>query len=440
MKALLSTRRRHAQICSVLEIIPQPSSTPETTASSLQSLPYDILLLIVRSLNEVSEEPYYRNMLNGQRKRWHLPHSLGALSLTSRYMRDVCLPIIFEEIIVRGTVSRVVARVGEMGELSSTRQHYIKSLHIRCVYSDGLVDMISSIPCDFDLLPVLTKLENLEKLEINFDRYIEEFWSGLSLLLMKSQPQKQLVRVHTLHMSPYIPDLWNLCPSLISLSTNRFPRFLTGISPAADISILQNHDMKCASEDFSKLRHLRIDTIGDDVLLSYLVKAAPQLESLFLKPAWGSHAPMPNCHPYFINQFISILSGFENLQHLSFPQDVPSDVEEMIYRAYERRRSYLIKRIGVACTSIKDVSFGRKWKVLIVRNPDGSVVTQPWLEGIEGQDMFSDRRTRDYPSLDDRDIYHFPVRARSTRWFCLGCIRSLLVRIGLNRSRTVHHR
>jgi hypothetical protein len=36
-------------------------------------------------------------------------------------------------------------------------------------------------------------------------------------------------------------------------------------------------------------------------LLTDLVKAAPQLESLLLKPAWGSHAPLPNCHPYFIN-------------------------------------------------------------------------------------------------------------------------------------------
>jgi hypothetical protein len=126
MKALLSTQRRQVQICSVPEIIPEPSSTPETTASSLQSLPYDILLSIVRSLNELSEEPYIRNMLNGRRKRWHLPHPLGALSLTNRYMRDVCLPIVFEEIIVRGGVSHVVERVGQIGGLSSTTQHYIK--------------------------------------------------------------------------------------------------------------------------------------------------------------------------------------------------------------------------------------------------------------------------------------------------------------------------
>jgi hypothetical protein len=144
-----------------------------------------------------------------------------------------------------------------------------RSLHVRCVYTDGLNNMLSSIiPCDFDPLPVLTKLENLEKLEISFDRYMEEFWNALSPRLIKSQPQRKLLRVHTLHMNPYIPDLWNLCPNLISLSTNHFPRFTTGISPAADISTLQNHDMKHASEDFSKLRRLRIDTIGDDVLLS----------------------------------------------------------------------------------------------------------------------------------------------------------------------------
>jgi hypothetical protein len=89
-------------------------------------MPYDIFLSVLHSLNEVSQEPYLRKMLDGQRKRWHLPHPLGAVSLTNKYWRGVCLPFVFEAITVRGDPLHVIKRLGEVEQLSTTLQQYIK--------------------------------------------------------------------------------------------------------------------------------------------------------------------------------------------------------------------------------------------------------------------------------------------------------------------------
>jgi hypothetical protein len=108
------------------EIYSQPSEKAKITTASLELLPYDILRSILRFLNELPEEPYFRNKLDSLRKRGHLAHPLSNLSVANKHMRDACLPILYEEIIVKGNVSQVLKRFGEVRDLSLGKQRYIK--------------------------------------------------------------------------------------------------------------------------------------------------------------------------------------------------------------------------------------------------------------------------------------------------------------------------
>jgi hypothetical protein len=106
----------------------------------------------------------------------------------------------------------------------------------------------------------------LEKLEINLEHYEDKIWDQLRLFRTVKFDLKKLPRVHTLHMKPYNLYLWNMCPNVILLSTTGFGRLPE--LPAAFIPTAYDERMTGAVGDFTKLRHLRIDAMGEWELLS----------------------------------------------------------------------------------------------------------------------------------------------------------------------------
>jgi hypothetical protein len=107
-------------------------------------------------------------------------------------------------------------------------------------------------------LAVLSKLENLEKHEINFNRFSESH-------LMAQHPcqpnieHKKLLRVRTLRMKPFNPYLWDMCLNVSSLSTTGYLRQHLSLSPLLLESPTYVHSMRHIFGDFGKLRHLSID-------------------------------------------------------------------------------------------------------------------------------------------------------------------------------------
>jgi hypothetical protein len=116
----------HSRLHAIPETIPQTPRKVERMTFSIESIPYDVLALVLRSLKELPRNAYLLEPDGEQRKQVLLGHPLGAFSMTSKYFRDLCLPSLFEELSMRGDASHVANRFTEVWKLSDAKQQYIK--------------------------------------------------------------------------------------------------------------------------------------------------------------------------------------------------------------------------------------------------------------------------------------------------------------------------
>jgi hypothetical protein len=114
-----------------------------------------------------------------------------------------------------------------------------------------------------DLLTILIRLKNLEKIELILEQFDDRFWASENhhnrAIAGMEIDQRKLLRVRTLHMKPYNQDLWKRCPNVTSLSA-------TGGLIAA-IAISASSHVSAIHHQFIMLRHLCIDAMWDVTLL-----------------------------------------------------------------------------------------------------------------------------------------------------------------------------
>jgi hypothetical protein len=137
-----------------------------------------------------------------------------------------------------------------------------RSLHLCIVCPDPSQGLAHEIKVFAYLLQHLSRFENMKKLEMNLDNY--QRYLPIPRLRDLEIPQQKLDRVHTLQMLPFSPYLWNMCPNVVSLAAH-FPRDDMGLFAPTQIFTPLENIMMLRSADFTKLRHLRIDS-EDDLL------------------------------------------------------------------------------------------------------------------------------------------------------------------------------
>jgi hypothetical protein len=77
---------------------------------------------------------------------------------------------------------------------------------------------------------------------------------------------------------------------------------------------------------------------------------------------------------------------------------------ENSHRMDDKGRSDFIISLGIACASLKDVTFDNNSKAMLLRAHDGSMVNLIWgfpVLALEEKDIFSDRWTRDFPFIGE---------------------------------------
>jgi hypothetical protein len=94
-------------------------------ASPLESLPQEILLHICRAMYEC-EPPGSRHRQDWLREGITLPQSLNALSRTNRKFRNICLPMVFNRITMRGRDEHIVERIGQMKVVSAETISHVR--------------------------------------------------------------------------------------------------------------------------------------------------------------------------------------------------------------------------------------------------------------------------------------------------------------------------
>jgi hypothetical protein len=141
---------------------------------------------------------------------------------------------------------------------------YSRSLFIYSVPSHDYCGFAPPKHFAFQFIDVLSSLTKLEKLHMNLDDAFEDLWITRRLIIVNFQKIK-LPYMHTLHMIPFNPYVWKMCPNLSALSTTSATGFLRNYDhlPAAhfyDVDRLSIGGLK-------KLRSLRIDALGHFDLL-----------------------------------------------------------------------------------------------------------------------------------------------------------------------------
>jgi hypothetical protein len=106
--------------------VPQLLIRTKNTTVSLKDVPNEILFHILGYLDESPEELEAETLPQTQRNDCYRTHPLGALSMTNKYLRDACLPFLYQEIFLQGEVYHIWSRLGDIGRLPITKHQMIK--------------------------------------------------------------------------------------------------------------------------------------------------------------------------------------------------------------------------------------------------------------------------------------------------------------------------
>lgn len=337
----------------------------------LSLLPYDILRQVCAS---ASSNP-------------NSPVPLDGLSKSNKHLRDVSLPELFRNVVIRGRWEFARSRLGALEECHDILPH-VKVFKFDVYEGDGAPPPPQSMPSK--LAKVLSAMPQLEKLVF----VVPEYHGGLFEEAFR-QAELVMPSVDVLVVGPYCEFIVAGCPNVSMISTNGWQWLHS--DRTREHGRNRDHSMRLikAAGAASELRHFEMMEWWEIFLLEALLEATPNISSMGMDG--GDYRAS-------IEEFLPTLSRFQNLRtlalagahslHIGF--DPPrcgnayrgprgNEYRQQVISKGKEAEKKVAHMVFPVCANLKELWIGDSTKATVERYSDGGVRNINMSEGDRGK-------------------------------------------------------